>query len=51
MYINGDEILAAHPELQAELAANHKLKDDPQYANNTSKNTARFVVPTAYSQL
>jgi hypothetical protein len=28
-----------------------KLKDDPQYANNTSKNTARFVVPTSYSQL
>ena len=29
----------------------NKLKNDPQYANNTSKNTARFVVPTAYSQL
>jgi hypothetical protein len=28
-----------------------KLKDDPQYANNTSKNTARFLVPTAYSQI
>lgn len=28
-----------------------KLKEDPQYANNTSKNTARFVVPTSYSQL
>lgn len=28
-----------------------KLKSDPQYANNTSKNTARFVVPTAYSEL
>jgi lipopolysaccharide/colanic/teichoic acid biosynthesis glycosyltransferase len=30
MYANGDEILAAHPELQQELAQNHKLKDDPR---------------------
>ena len=30
MHVNGDEILAAHPELQAELALNHKLKDDPR---------------------
>ena len=30
MYTNGDEILAQHPELQAELAENHKLKDDPR---------------------
>jgi len=28
-----------------------KMKDDPRWAGNTSKNTARFVVPTAYSQL
>ena len=28
-----------------------KMKDLPQYADNTSKNTARFLVPTAYSQL
>ncbi len=28
-----------------------KLKDDPRYKDNTSKNTARFLVPTAYSQL
>lgn len=28
-----------------------KMKDDPQYKNNTSKNTARFLAPTAYSQL
>ncbi|MCX6955797.1 MAG: NIPSNAP family protein [Verrucomicrobia bacterium] len=27
------------------------LKNDPQYKDNTSKNTARFVVPTAYSQI
>lgn len=29
----------------------NKLKNDPQYKDNTSKNTARFLVPTAYSQL
>lgn len=28
-----------------------KMKDDPKWANNTSKNTARFLVPTAYSAL
>ncbi len=28
-----------------------KLKDMPQYADNTSKNTTRFVVPTSYSQI
>lgn len=30
MVINGDEILAQHPELQAELKAKHKLKVDPR---------------------
>lgn len=30
MYMNGDEILAQYRELQAELAATHKLKDDPR---------------------
>jgi exopolysaccharide biosynthesis polyprenyl glycosylphosphotransferase len=30
MFVNGAEILADHPELQAELAQNHKLKDDPR---------------------
>ncbi len=30
MYVNGDEILAQHPELLRELRANHKLKDDPR---------------------
>ncbi len=28
-----------------------KLKEDPQYKDNTSKNTARFLAPTAYSQI
>jgi exopolysaccharide biosynthesis polyprenyl glycosylphosphotransferase len=30
MYVNGDEILAGHPELKAELEREHKLKDDPR---------------------
>jgi exopolysaccharide biosynthesis polyprenyl glycosylphosphotransferase len=30
MYVDGDAILARHPELEAELAENHKLKDDPR---------------------
>jgi exopolysaccharide biosynthesis polyprenyl glycosylphosphotransferase len=30
MRVNGDQILAAHPELQAELNANYKLKQDPR---------------------
>lgn len=30
MYVNGDEILAGHPTLQAQLAREHKLKQDPR---------------------
>jgi exopolysaccharide biosynthesis polyprenyl glycosylphosphotransferase len=30
MAVNGDEILARRPDLHAELAANHKLKEDPR---------------------
>jgi exopolysaccharide biosynthesis polyprenyl glycosylphosphotransferase len=30
MHVNGDEILAARPDLQAELARTHKLKHDPR---------------------
>jgi exopolysaccharide biosynthesis polyprenyl glycosylphosphotransferase len=30
MHSNGDEILAAHPEMQVELAETHKLKHDPR---------------------
>ena len=30
MYINGDEILEAHPELKKKLNEEHKLKDDPR---------------------
>lgn len=30
MVVNGDEVLAKHPELKAELASNHKLRNDPR---------------------
>lgn len=30
MHVNGDEILAQHPELQAQLERDHKLADDPR---------------------
>jgi len=30
MVVNGDEVLAQHPELLAELQANHKLRADPR---------------------
>ena len=30
MVVNGDEVIARHPELQEELERNHKLKDDPR---------------------
>lgn len=30
MYVNGNEILARHPQLMAELQQNHKLKNDPR---------------------
>lgn len=30
MVINGDEVLAAYPELRAQLQQQHKLKDDPR---------------------
>jgi len=30
MDVNGDSILDSHPDLRAELALNHKLKDDPR---------------------
>ncbi|MCA9972031.1 MAG: sugar transferase [Anaerolineales bacterium] len=30
MYVNGDEILAQHPALRAELERNYKLKSDPR---------------------
>ena len=30
MHVNGDRILDQHPDLKAELARNHKLKNDPR---------------------
>ena len=53
-YLTGGPDLASHLNNWKKFGPDprwNKLKDDPQYANNPSKNTARFVVPTAYSQL
>jgi len=33
MYVNGDDILARHPRLKAELDKNYKLKADPRVTN------------------
>lgn len=46
MYVNGDEILAAHPELQAELEANCKLKDDPRVTR-----VGKFLRKTSLDEL
>lgn len=53
-YITGAADLATHLNNWKKFGPDprwQKMKDLPQYADNTSKNTARFVAPTAYSQL
>ena len=30
MVVNGEDVMASHPDLKEELAINHKLKDDPR---------------------
>jgi len=46
MVINGDEILARYPELQEELARNHKLKDDPRISR-----AGQFLRKTSLDEL
>lgn len=52
--------ITSGPDLASHLAAWKKfgpdprwvkMKDDPKYAGNTSKNTARFLTPRPYSQI
>ncbi|MSU23631.1 MAG: twin-arginine translocation signal domain-containing protein [Opitutus sp.] len=53
-YITGGPDLATHLGNWKKFGPHPiwaKLKDDPQYKDNTSKNTARFLAPTAYSQI
>lgn len=53
-YITAGSDLAAHLAPWAKFGPDPrwvKMKDDPQYKDNTSKNTARFLAPTAYSQI
>ena len=46
MHTNGDEILENHPELKAELAENHKLKDDPRITR-----VGKFIRKTSLDEL
>jgi hypothetical protein len=53
-YMTGGPDLAAHFANWAKFGPNptwKKLSADPQYKDNTSKNTSRYLVPTAYSQI
>lgn len=46
MYENGEEILEKHPDLKAELARNHKLKNDPRITR-----TGNFLRKTSLDEL
>ncbi len=46
MYVNGDEILGQYPDLQEELARNHKLKDDPRISH-----AGQFLRKTSLDEL
>ncbi len=46
MYVNGDEILAQHPELLEEYRRNFKLKDDPRVTR-----VGRFLRRTSLDEL
>jgi hypothetical protein len=53
-YITGAADLATHLSNWKKFGPDPRWKamsGDPKWAGNTSKNTARFLVPTAYSQL
>ena len=53
-YITCGADLASHLAGWAKFGPDPRWKamsGDPQYKDNTSKNTARFIVPTAYSQI
>lgn len=53
-YFTSGSDLGAHLANWAKFGPNavwKKLSADPQYKDNTSKNTSHFLVPTAYSQI
>ena len=53
-YFTGGLDLAAHLAPWGKFGGDPRwkaLSGDPQYKDNTSKNTARFLAPTAYSQI
>jgi hypothetical protein len=53
-YITGGPDLTSHLANWKKFGPDPRWKamsGDPRWAGNTSKNTARFIVPTAYSAL
>ena len=53
-YITGGTELESHLKNWTKFGPSpvwKKLSTDPQYKDNTSKNTARFLVPTSYSRI
>jgi exopolysaccharide biosynthesis polyprenyl glycosylphosphotransferase len=46
MHVNGDQILEAHPELKAELALTHKIKNDPRITR-----VGRFIRKSSIDEL
>jgi len=46
MYVNGDALLDAHPELKEELARSHKLRNDPRVTR-----VGKFIRKTSLDEL